>query len=94
MGNLYSGIKRIDEAQRLLMKEYEENGLQFILITRPCETMHGIVFVGELTKRTIIQLKGNFIFHIPNEYDIIHIVKNCFTELCLTFDKHSLIFTT
>ena len=50
MGNLYSGIKRIDEAQRLLMKEYEENGLQFVLITRPCETKHGIVFVGDPTE--------------------------------------------
>ena len=47
MGNLYSGIKRIDEAQRLLMKEYEENGLQFVLITRPSETKHGVVFVGD-----------------------------------------------
>ena len=50
MGNLYSGIKRIDEAQRLLMKEYEENGLQFILITRPCESKHGIAFVGDPTE--------------------------------------------
>ena len=50
MGNLYSGIKRIDEAQRLLMKEYEENGLQFILITRPSETKHGVVFVGDPTE--------------------------------------------
>ena len=50
MGNLYSGIKRIDEAQRLLMKEYEENGLQFVLITRPCESKHGMVFVGDPTE--------------------------------------------
>ena len=41
MGNQYSGIKRIDEAQRLLMKEYEENGLQFIL-TITCDGVKNV----------------------------------------------------
>ena len=47
MGKEYCGIKRIDEAQRLLMKEYEENGLQFLLITRPKNKGMGCAFVGD-----------------------------------------------
>lgn len=43
----YSGIKRIDEAQSLLMQEAKENGMEFCLVVKAKDDKHGFVFKGD-----------------------------------------------
>lgn len=43
----HSRIKRIDEAQALLMQEAEENGLQFVLIVKAKDGTVGAVCRGK-----------------------------------------------
>ena len=82
MGNLYSGIKRIDEAQRLLMKEYEENGLQFVLITRPSETKHGVAFVGDPT-----ELAAVLALQSEESNGVSEFIEDAFRGMCFVQSK-------
>ena len=82
MGNQYSGIKRIDEAQRLLMKEYEENGLQFVLITRPCETKHGISFFGHPR-----ELAAVLAIQSTDSNSVAEFIEDAFRGMCIIQSK-------